>query len=203
MRIFILGLLLFAFLTTKAQFKTDHLEVQGSAAYIHKTFRLYLSPQIGFSKANHQVGIGPTIMISSASTASDSHNPKLIGVQGSYKWYPLEGADRLNFYFFNNLFLNRIVNSWILTAWNSNSQSYEQYSNKTIELLLQDQLGYGVEWIINNKMSIKQSIGAGFYFSTVRQETFPEEIPIPETNINGYDNFGFNYGLNLSFEYKF
>ncbi|MGK7391687.1 MAG: hypothetical protein ACNS60_15140 [Candidatus Cyclobacteriaceae bacterium M2_1C_046] len=197
----VLGSLLLVFCSIQlahAQYNFTGFDVRANGAYIEKTFRLYTSPQVKFSKGLHEFSIGPNFMLASASTASDKSNPKFTGFQGAYEIYPLEGSKKLNFMFFNEFIANRIVDKWSSQTWNAGSQSYQTYSYKSAEYLVQNHIGYGILWKVHPNINIKQSVGGGIYYSYINNQSDPESAEIPEANVSGYDSFGLSYGFNLS-----
>lgn len=199
MKIFYLNLLLFfSFQIVSAQHNFSGVEVKANGTYIGNAFRLYMSPQIIFSEGCHDISIGPNFIIASESTPSDESNPKFTGFQGAYEYYPLEGNKKLNFLFFDEFIANRIMDKWLSQIWNAGSQSYVNYSYRSVEYLVQNHLGYGLLWKVHPKVNIKQSVGAGIYYSFIENKTFPENGYAPEANVSGYDSFGLSYGFNFS-----
>jgi hypothetical protein len=199
----IISILSIAFIPVNAQNKS--ISIQTTASFIDKTLRVLSSPQLEIKKSNHLWSFGPAILMTTEKAVSEKKYPKLVGLQGTYRAYPLEGPKRINFFLFDDLLIQRIVNKWTSTIWDNSQQTYVAYKYSSAELILQNHVGYGIELTLGKHLVTRNSFGIGFYYANTKGHSESDGAPntsFNDENINGYDPFGFSWLINFGVGYQ-
>jgi len=188
-------ILLFIIKAGVAQNNAVSLKTKG--LFIDNTFRVFTSPQLQIRQKQHSIAAGPSIAIASESTTSDKHYPKLVGLQASYTYYPISNG-KFSCFLFDDLLLTRVVDYWSAAIWNDSHHAYESYNYESAEILIANNLGYGIQLNLGKSLFICQSVEAGIYYSVTDNDENSNGAPeINDHNIKGYDPIGFSWGLNL------
>jgi hypothetical protein len=193
-----------AIIQVQAQIRSVNVKTTGT--FIDETLRIISSPQLEIQKSNHLWSLGPAILMATEKAVSEKKFPKLVGLQGTYKTYPLGGTKRVNFFLFDDLLLQRIVDTWSSTVWDDTQESYVAYTYSSAEFILQNNVGYGIELTVAKRFILKNSIGIGFYYSYTKGKSETDAapyLPFMDDNINGYDPFGFSWLINVGIGYQF
>lgn len=184
-----------------ASAQVNEFSANVSGVMMKRTIRIFSSPQIVINQKRHSWHIGPTILWHSENTASDNNYPKLSGVQVDYRYNPIKDKN-LSLFLYSQLQVQHIKNEWSSNIWNYDLQSYVRHRYKNAEFMLVNHYGYGIRLKIFKSFYINQNVGLGVYFSdTDNDETSSGAPEISDKNINGYDDFGFTWGINLSLSY--
>lgn len=197
MRILVLMLSLTLTGQTFAQ-KNLSIHLENSVNAIFGTYRGITSPQISWKKNNKEFSFGPSILVATEIAASDKRFPKLVGFQFNYKAYQGISTKKVNFYFYDDLTFNRIVDRWNSSTWNEEISDYSDYGYSSTEIIVYNHIGYGFELRLAKKLILRQAVGVGFYYSAFDGNEDSDQAPsLSDTNINGYSPFGFSYQIKI------
>lgn len=179
------------------------LSLANTGLFVGQSFRLLAAPKIAFKNENKSWSIGPTIILHSENTASDNSYPKLSGLSVSYMHYHFEKTNKINFYFIATSNFQLISNKWKSQIWNEETASYQSHKYKNDELLITQHFGYGFTYRLTDNLALSQNVGFGGYYSgTDNNEESAGAPEIGDTNLSGYNKFGFSWALNLEFTYS-
>lgn len=201
--------IIFLFLLTSSLRGQDRKiigELSTTGYFIDNSFRAIAVPRIAWATNNRTIGFGPTFQYYSFDVASDESNPKLTGLQGNYKYYPIGETHKFDFFVNAQITLQRIDTRWSSSQWNDENQRYLKYNYISSEYLGLYQLGYGIQFRIIESVHIFQNFEVGFYHAHTDGDETTEAAPEPkheDENQNGYGNFGFTYGFSGGLKVSF
>ena len=191
---------------TNGQEKSNGIQalgVSGSASILDHSVRGYLEPYLAVGTVNKQLIIAPTILAGSNLGYQGPQTPRLTGTRVGYRFWPGTTDKKWQFHLSADMRMQRLEDHWNLNLFNQEVLEYEDYRVKTVELLLENYLGYGLVYRINQSFSISQGVGMGWYLSNlgVKSENFDN----PGSDLldyRGYDNIGFVWSARLELTYR-
>lgn len=182
-----------------------HLSLPAEGLGYQWAYKFFLVPSWEIRRKMHAFAVGPTILISSASDASDRKYPKLTGLRGAVRHYPFQATGKLDFFFQANLYLQRIVDRWEANSWNQDLTRYVTFGYVNTEWIINPHLGYGLEFKVWKGLFIEQSIGVGYFFSWIDgdETANPDGTEVEEYfDYRPYGNRGLSLGVSLVLGYR-
>ena len=198
---------LFIFLSSLPAYSQEkdenRLGVASSVYFYEKSYKGFITPYVEIRRKSMALTMGATILVTSEFDASDRKYPKLTGFEGSYKFYPTITNCKVDFHLHATLLFQRIVDRWEVNYWNNNYSFYENAAYKNVEKIVNPSLGYGISFNISKRLRVNQSIGAGYFFSTVNGEGLNKETSETDHHdYRPYGNGGFAFHVNLGMSYS-
>lgn len=205
MKYFIIPSLFLVFISSSVYAQNDtSINVLTTGAFIGQSLRIVSSPQLSLRRSSHEWSLGPAVLMGTAKTAATQNFPKLTGLQLTYKWFPLISQCGIDFFLYDDLLAQRLVDKWAATIWDSNNQKYVAYQYKNTEYVIHNNLGYGLELKLASHIKLQNSVGIGIYYSYTKGESITADAPVlphQNENLNGYAPFGFSWQIKLGLGY--
>ncbi len=175
----------------------------GNVTIIDYSFRGYIEPYMAWGTQSKQILVAPTILIASNLGYQSPQTPRLTGARVGYRFWPGTLDKKWEFYLSADLRLQRLGDRWNANLYNENLSDYQEYQVKTVELLIENYLGYGLTYKINKQLSVSQGVGLGWYGSNLQVKTSDQGRNLSDVvDYRGYDNIGFIWNVSLGINYK-
>src|SRR5690606_30098710 len=81
-------------------------------------------------------------------------------------------SGKLDFYLHTSLLLQRIVDKWSVNYWNDDHSSYKPLGYENTEIIINPFVGYGITLKVLRRLSVTQTLGAGYFLSSIDGEAF-------------------------------
>lgn len=120
-----------------------------------------ISPMYTWEKSNKNISVGPTILWSIGDQLAERAKLKLTGIQATYQGFPTRTQDKINLYFQSDLIIQRVKDEANSVVFNPSTNSFDPFKFKKVDSTIQLYFGYGLDWSLNEKISIIQSVGLG------------------------------------------
>jgi len=95
--------------------------------------------------------------------------------------------------------IQRLKDTWNSNWYNEQISEYQEYTIKTVELLIENYVGYGLEFKISKSLSISQGVGFGWYMSNLDANAHMSDL----VDYRGYDDVGFLLNARFEISYNF
>lgn len=103
-----------------------------------------------------------------------------------------------------DLRLQRLKDLWNANSFDLQLSEYQDYTIKTVELQLENYLGYGLVFNINKSLSISQGVGLGWYLSKLKTSSSVTNANVTDlVDYRGYDDFGFIWNVRFEINFSF
>lgn len=186
------------------QARTTNLGLSTNAVFYKKSYKAFLIPQWEIRKNAHAFSVGLTILVTSGFDASDRKYPKLSGLHGSYKYFPIQASGKLDFYLHTSLLLKRIVDKWSVNYWDDDHSCYELLGYKNTEIIINPFVGYGITLKVLKRLSVTQSIGVGYFLSSIDGKEFDNPSDVDKDyDYRPYGDNGLALEVKLGLSYRF
>jgi hypothetical protein len=129
---------------------------------------------------------------------------RLTGARFGYRFFPSIKDSKWGFYVSADLRMQRLKDYWNANSFNEKSQDYQEHTIKTVELLAENYIGYGLKYSINQSFSLSQGVGLGWYISglkTKSDHTLNNMVDL--VDYRGYDDLGFVWNIRFEINYWF
>ena len=187
------------------QEKTNRIQalgVSGSTSILDHSIRGYLEPHLVVGTSNKQLVLAPTILVGSNLGYQVPQTPRFTGTRVGYRFWPGTIDKKWQFYLSADMRLQRLEDRWNVNLFNQEVLEYQDFNVKTVELLLENYLGYGLVYRINKSLSISQGVGIGWYLSNLGVQNGNFDNPGADVlDYRGYDNIGFILSARIELSY--
>lgn len=171
------------------------LILSNHVSFYKNNYRVSSVPQLSLTNGKRSLAAGPTILV--YSKVGYQTMPKFTGIKATYRFIK-DNEKNLSFYIGNDLILQRISDQWVAVAFDETLGQYKNYKYSNTEILLENNIGYGLKFNISKHLHLSQGVGAGFYISNLHGKPLDKDAPL---NINsdyrGYKNFGVTWNVQL------
>jgi len=178
--------------------------ISSSASILDHSVRGYVEPYVSWGTNKNQLILAPTILAASNIGIQTPQAPRLSGARIGYQVWPGTLDNKWAFYMSVDLRLQRLKDYWIGNSFNDQLSEYQEHNIKTVELLIENYLGYGLIFKINKSLSISQGIGLGWYLSKLHTGSSVTHAQVADlVDYRGYDDIGFIWNARFEINYKF
>lgn len=195
-------------LSTEAQDVSEsaeikYLGVSGSASVMDHTVRVQLEPYLAWGSNTHQLLLGPTLLLATNIGFKTHPATRLSGLRIGYRYLPPLEHRKLTFYLSADFRMQRVKDQWEANIFNEQLGLYQDITYRTVEFLLENQLGYGLNYKLVKSLSISHGVGLGWYLSDLNTKVLtPGVTQIDNADFRGYDNFGLSLNVRLGIIYN-
>jgi len=177
--------------------------LSAGASIIGYSYRGYAEPFVTWGYKNKQLLVAPTLLITSNLGYQSPQKPRLTGTRIGYRFKPSPNEAKWKLYLAADLRLQRLSDRWLANSFNETKQNYKEYSVQSVELLLENYFGYGLEFSVGKSFVINQGIGLGWYYSDLKTRPDSNYGMVNDFfDYRGYDNVGFIWNINLGVSYR-
>lgn len=178
--------------------------ISSSASMLDHSVRGQVEPYISWGTNKNQLILASTILVATNIGYQSPQSPRLSGARVGYRFWPGESDNKWAFYMSADLRLQRLKDLWTGNTFNEQLSEYQEYTIKTVELLLENYLGYGLVFNINKSLSISQGVGLGWYLSKLNSGSSVTNVQVPDiVDYRGYDDFGFIWNVRFEINFSF
>lgn len=178
--------------------------ISSSASMLDHSVRGQIEPYISWGTNKNQLILASTILVATNIGYQSPQSPRLSGARVGYRFWPGESDNKWAFYMSADLRLQRLKDLWTGNTFNEQLSEYQEYTIKTVELLLENYLGYGLVFNINKSLSISQGVGLGWYLSKLNSGSSVTNVQVPDiVDYRGYDDFGFIWNVRFEINFSF
>ncbi len=178
--------------------------ISSSASMLDHSVRGQVEPYISWGTNKNQLILASTILVATNIGYQSPQSPRLSGARVGYRFWPDESDNKWAFYMSADLRLQRLKDLWTGNTFNEQLSEYQEYTIKTVELLLENYLGYGLVFNINKFLSISQGVGLGWYLSKLNSGSSVTNVQVPDiVDYRGYDDFGFIWNVRFEINFSF
>lgn len=178
--------------------------ISSSASMLDHSVRGQVEPYISWGTNKNQLILASTILVATNIGYQSPQSPRLSGARVGYRFWPGESDNKWAFYMSADLRLQRLKDLWTGNTFNEQLSEYQEYTIKTVELLLENYLGYGLVFNINKFLSISQGVGLGWYLSKLNSGSSVTNVQVPDiVDYRGYDDFGFIWNVRFEINFSF
>lgn len=178
--------------------------ILGSASILEYTVKGYLEPYVARSMGNKQLIAALTLLVASNLGYQSPQSPRLTGTRLGYRFWPGTRNQKLDFYISADLRLQRLTDVWNANLYNENFLDYQEYQLRTVEFSVENYLGYGLVFNVNESFRINQGVGLGWYLSNLDVKSANGSVhALDVVDYRGYDSFGFIWNVSFGFSYRF
>jgi|GEM_PF-2822887 len=177
--------------------------VSTNVSILEYTARGYFEPYLTFGASNKQLLLATTILAGSNLGYQSPQSLRLSGGRIGYRFWPGSSNENWNFHVSVDMRLQRLKDLWNANLYNESKSDYQEYNLKTIELLLENHVGYGLVFNINEFCSISQGVGLGWYLSNLDVTAANTNAHLADiVDYRGYDDIGFLWNIRFEISYK-
>lgn len=191
----------------QAQVKEKMLRSMGvstNASILEYSVRGQLEPYVSWGTAKKQFTVAPTILVASNIGYHSPQSPRLSGGRIGYRFLPGTLSNKWAFHISADLRIQRLKDIWSSNSYNEQLSEYQEHAIKTVELLIENYLGYGLEFKISKSLSISQGIGLGWYLSNLDARAPGAKTHISDlVDYRGYDDIGLLLNARIEISYNF
>jgi len=178
--------------------------ISSSVSILDYSGRGQIEPYISWGTSKKQVIFAPTILVASNIGYQSPQSPRLSGTRIGYRFWPGTLDNKWAFYMSANLRLQRLKDLWNANSFDLQLSEYQDYTIKTVELQLENYLGYGLVFNINKSLSISQGVGLGWYLSKLKTSSSVTNANVTDlVDYRGYDDFGFIWNVRFEINFSF
>ena len=167
-----LGLLIVLCFFMSQSFAQKLSSIELSFAFPDSYDGVILSPSVQLDSKNHVWSVGPTLLVSYGDQIVQRESTKLTGVSIGYLNYLQGREDKFNLFFLSELWYQRIKDVQDSRFFDPGTSSFQSFEIEQVDNTLQFFLGFGLDFAVSDKISLKQSIGTGINY-TSRAVTSP------------------------------
>jgi hypothetical protein len=182
--------------------KTKWIGVSASASMLSHSVRGYLEPYLAVRNHANEVVFAPTLLVGSNLGYQKPQSPRLTGTRAGYRYWPGIPDGRWKFHLSADIRLQRVKDRWNVNLFNPEILEYQDFDISSVELLMENYLGYGLVYKINRSLSISQGVGVGWYLSALKTNTGSHDNPGKDMlDYRGYDHIGLILNARLEIIY--
>ena len=173
--------------------------ISTNASLLEHSVRGQLEPYVSLGTDNKQITLGPTILVASNIGYQSPQTPRLTGGRIGYRFLPGTLNNKWAFHISADFRIQRLKDTWNSNWYNEQISEYQEYTIKTVELLIENYVGYGLEFKISKSLSISQGVGFGWYMSNLDANAHMSDL----VDYRGYDDVGFLLNARFEISYNF
>ena len=184
------------------QQSTQAFGLSASASIFEYSVRGYLEPYMAWGTDRKQLLVAPTLLLGTNLGYQTPRSPRLTGLRFGYQLWPGSFDHKWNFYISTDLRLQRLKDQWAANYFNVSLSDYQEFNIKTVELSLENYVGYGLVLKISDHFRITQGVGLGWYLSNLDARSPKANTHIVDkVDYRGYDNLGFLWNVSFRVVY--
>ncbi len=178
--------------------------ISSSVSILDYSVRGQMEPYISWGTNKKQLVFAPTILVASNIGYRSPQSPRLSGARIGYRFWPGVLDNKWAFYMSADLRVQRLKDLWSANSFNLQLSEYQEYTVKTVELQLENYVGYGLVFNISKSLSISQGVGLGWYLSKLNTSSSDtNDTVIDPIDYRGYGDIGFIWNVRFEINYKF
>jgi len=178
--------------------------ISSSVSVLNYSARGQMEPYISWGTNKKQLIFAPTILVASNIGYQSPQSPRLSGTRIGYRFWPGSLDNKWAFYLSADLRLQRLKDQWNGNSFNLKLSEYQEYTIKTVELQLENYLGYGLVFNISKSLSIGQGVGLGWYLSKLKTSSSVANAEVVDlVDYRGYGDIGFIWNVRFEINYNF